>query len=87
MDSIHQDHDLKVQEETLNLEKAKFEMEKKRMKTQENKSLIESYAEISKINFETLRMRQKIKHESEMSEEEIVALFPFLEYPSKPCWN
>ncbi len=59
MDSICQDHDLKVQEETLNLEKAKFVLKKKRMKTQENKSLIESYPEISKMNFETLKMSQK----------------------------
>jgi len=28
---------------------------------------IESYAEISKMNFETLKMRQKMKCESEMS--------------------
>jgi cell division protein FtsL len=87
MDTIRQDRDLKVQEETLKLEKAKFEMERKRLKTQENKSLIESYAEISKMNFETLKMRQKMKSESEMSEDEIAALFPLLEYPPKPSWS
>jgi cell division protein FtsL len=58
MDTIRQDRDLKVQEETHKLEKAKFEMERKRLKMQENKSLIESYAEISKMNFETLKMQQ-----------------------------
>jgi hypothetical protein len=57
------------------------------LKTQENKSLIESYAEISKMNFETLKMRQKMKSESEMSEDEILALFPLLEYPPKPTWS
>ena len=87
MDTIRQDRDLKVQEETLKLEKAKFEMERKRLKMQENKSLIESYAEISKMNFETLKMRQKMKSESEMSEDEIAALFPLLEYPPKPSWS
>ncbi len=35
MDTIHQDPDLKVQELTLKLEKAKFEMERKRLKKQE----------------------------------------------------
>jgi hypothetical protein len=55
MDTIHQDPDLKVQELTLKLEKAKFEMERKRLKKQENKSLNESYTEILKMNFETLK--------------------------------
>jgi len=87
MDTIRQDRDLNVQEETLKLEKAKFEMERKRLKTQENKSLIESYAEISKMNFEALKMRQKVKSESEMGEDEIAALFPLLEYPPKPSWS
>jgi len=87
MDTIRQDRDLKVQEETLKLEKAKFEMERKRLKMQENKSLIESYAEISKMNFETLKMWQKMKSESKMSEDEIAALFPLLEYPPKPSWS
>jgi hypothetical protein len=87
MYTIRQDHDLKVQEETLKLEKAKFEMERKRLKMQENKSLIESYAKISKMNFATLKMRQKMKSESEMSEDEFSALFPLLEYPPKPSWS
>jgi len=59
-------------------------MERKRLKTQENKSLIESYVEISKMNFETLKMWQKMKIESKMSEDVIAALFPLLEYPPKP---
>jgi hypothetical protein len=54
---------------------------------QENKSLIESYAKISKMNFATLKMRQKMKSESEMSEDEFSALFPLLEYPPKPSWS
>ena len=87
MDTIRQDRDLKVQEETLKLEKAKFDMERKRLKTQENKSLIESYAEISKMNFETLKMWQKVKSESEMSKDKIATLFPLLEHPPKPSWS
>lgn len=83
MDSICQDHDLKLQEKTLKLEKAKFEMEKKRIQTQQNQSLIEAYAEILKMNIEACRMRRKMKHESEMSNEEVAAPFPFLEYPPK----
>ncbi len=52
-----------------------------------NKSLIEAYSEISKLNFETLKMRQKMKTEINMSEEEISAIFPLLEYPPKPSWG
>jgi len=62
-------------------------MERKRLKRQKNKSLIESYADISKMNFETLKMRQKMKSQSKMGEDKIVALFPLFEYPPKPSWS
>ncbi len=57
------------------------------MKVDENKLLIEAYAEISKLNFETMKMRAKMKEESEMSKEDIAKVFPLLEYPPKPSWG
>jgi hypothetical protein len=86
--SIQQKRELELQKEKLKLEQAKFareekkdELDRKRLKVEDNKSLIEAYSEISKLNFETLKMRQKMKTEINMSEEEISAIFPLLEYP------
>jgi hypothetical protein len=87
-DAIQQKYELELQKEKLKLEQAKFareekkdELDRKRLKVEDNKSLIEAYSEISKLNFETLKMRQKMKTEINMSEEEISAIFPLLEYP------
>ena len=49
--------------------------------------MIAAYAEISKLNFETMKMRAKMKEESKMSEEDIAKVFPLLEYPPKPSWE
>ncbi len=51
----------------------KDELDKKRLKTEDNKSLIEEYSEISKLIFETLKMRQEMKVKTNMSEDEIAA--------------
>jgi hypothetical protein len=53
--------------------KKKDELDKKRLKTEDNKSLIEEYSEISKLIFETLKMRQEMKVKTNMSEDEIAA--------------
>ncbi len=93
-DAICQDCDLNIQEEKLKLEQAKFardeqkdQFDRKRLKTHENKSLIEAFSEISKLNFETMKMRQKMKEETKMSDEEIANIFPLLKYPPKPSWS
>jgi hypothetical protein len=85
---------LEIQEEKLKMELANFtrdeqkdDFDKKRLKTHENKSLIEAFFEISKLNFETMKMRQKMKEEAKMSDEEIANIFSLLEYPPKPSWS
>jgi len=50
-------------------------------------TIITAYSEISKLNFETMQMRKKMKEESNMNEEEINKILPLLEYPPKPSWN
>jgi len=59
-DSIQQKRELELQKEKLKLEQGKFareekedELDRKRLKVEDNKSLIEAYSEISKLNFET----------------------------------
>jgi len=93
-ESIKQKCDFELQQEKLKLEQAKFareekedELGRKRLKTEYDKSLIEAYSEISKLNFEALKMHQKMKAETNMSEEKISGIFPLLEYPPKPSWG
>jgi hypothetical protein len=94
IDRIRHTHEFELNEGKLRLEQARFDreewkeqVERKRLKADENKSLIAAYAEISKLNFETMKMRAKMKEESEMSEEDIAKVFPLLEYPPKPSWE
>jgi hypothetical protein len=50
------------------------------------KSLIEAFSEISKLNFKTIKMQQKMKAETKMSNnEEIASIFLILEYPKPSC--
>jgi hypothetical protein len=88
------ERELKLDQEKLSLEKRKLEreekkdlMETKRFQAEENKAIITAYSEISKLNFETMQMRKKMKEESNMNEEEINKILPLLEYPPKPSWN
>ena len=94
IDRIRHAREFELNEGKLRLEQARFDreewkeqVERKRLKADENKSLIAAYAEISKLNFETMKMRAKMKEESKMSEEDIAKVFPLLEYPPKPSWE
>ncbi len=78
---------MKLEQAKFAREEKKDEIDRKRLKTEDNKSLIEAYSEVSKLKLEMLKMHQTMKAESNMSEEEFSAILPFLECPPKPTWE